>query len=796
MDAEKGDGDDAEKESGEDEKKEDAEAADSENDKDVEEKEEGEKEDTEKKEGEEKKDAEKKNEEADAEKKDGEEEEDAEKDEKVEVPPSVVAAEEAVAKDQWNVVSWKVILDHCKEAPLSWARDQYEKFLKVFPTSALHWREYIEKEMKAGNLEHVEKLFERCLLDVLEVQLWTTYIKYIQVVKKGQESELTEAFEFVLKHLGSDFNAGPLWYQYAEMVKNEEETNEYETQDKNQLLRKIYQRAVCVPTNLIEKLWKDYDIFEHSFENKQLAAKFTSGIQSRHLAAKQDARERQRRLAKLDAYMLSIPMSSSDGPRVIEETQARLWLQFIDYETKYRLPALPEQRRGSRDAAPVQIPPLPPCATEKGRVYLAYRQALLCLRYRPEIWRMGCLYLATKNDHKAAEDLFEKGMAALPTDMLMGLVYAEYRETRNQFSQARSIYEKLTISAPEKQRTLAWILLMRFARRCQGVDSARNIFLKARKAKNITWHLFVEAANMESRANEDPKVAARILTLGYKSFQDDAKFVDAYSKFLFEHSDPKNLRAVFARALDGRFSPEEARPIWDRYVKFERESSNDLDKIQEAESKRNIAFGIHPKPHPMPYNRGNSKFNRGEGVEDEPESHTAYDIVERYTVQDLCPVTRVYMRTLGVMSGRSANQMMGGKPAGTTDEYDFDGTRNGNTANSTRKRRSKAQVRVVVVKKKNPLPKSAKHPLVGPNIRKAIEDLLPPARTFDGPEIEISRLMDLLEFTKIKRLKEKLKLTEAKKKVMGGDGGGGEPKAKRQKVTPTATASGGPDEKK
>lgn len=37
----------------------------------------------------------------------------------------------------------------------------------------------------------------------------------------------------------------------------------WQEQQKMDALRKAYQKAVCIPLNNIEQLWKDYDSFEH-----------------------------------------------------------------------------------------------------------------------------------------------------------------------------------------------------------------------------------------------------------------------------------------------------------------------------------------------------------------------------------------------------------------------------------------------------------------------------------------------------------------------------------------------------
>jgi hypothetical protein len=54
---------------------------------------------------------------------------------------------------------------------------------------ARYWKHYVEEEMQANNFDRVEKLFMRCLLKCLDMDLWKTYIRYIKLVKAGQSDE-------------------------------------------------------------------------------------------------------------------------------------------------------------------------------------------------------------------------------------------------------------------------------------------------------------------------------------------------------------------------------------------------------------------------------------------------------------------------------------------------------------------------------------------------------------------------------------------------------------------------------
>ena len=45
-------------------------------------------------------------------------------------------------------------------------RETYEEIITTFPSNGRFWKAYIEHEMRMGNYEKTEKLFQRCLIKV------------------------------------------------------------------------------------------------------------------------------------------------------------------------------------------------------------------------------------------------------------------------------------------------------------------------------------------------------------------------------------------------------------------------------------------------------------------------------------------------------------------------------------------------------------------------------------------------------------------------------------------------------
>ena len=78
---------------------------------------------------------------------------------------------------------------------------------------------------------------------------------------------VSDTFDFVLNEIGIDKDAGRLWQEYVEFLKTMPGTvggPNWQDQQKMDLLRKAFHRAIAVPTDVVESLWREYDAFEMS----------------------------------------------------------------------------------------------------------------------------------------------------------------------------------------------------------------------------------------------------------------------------------------------------------------------------------------------------------------------------------------------------------------------------------------------------------------------------------------------------------------------------------------------------
>lgn len=74
---------------------------------------------------------------------------------------------------------------------------------------------------------------------------------------------MKKSFDFALSACGHDRESGQIWANYIAFVKSwdTKSTPEAFAKQRNEL-RKIYRRAVAIPLENLEELWKDYNAFE------------------------------------------------------------------------------------------------------------------------------------------------------------------------------------------------------------------------------------------------------------------------------------------------------------------------------------------------------------------------------------------------------------------------------------------------------------------------------------------------------------------------------------------------------
>lgn len=127
-------------------------------------------------------------------------------------------------------------------------------------------------ENEAQNRNGVETIFSKTLLQIPNLQLWSAYLDHIRrhhnitIDPTGSARKVVhQAYELALNSIGMDKDSGNLWQDFIQFIKSGPGVvggSNWQDQQKMDVLRKAYQQAVCVPTQTVENLWREYSAFE------------------------------------------------------------------------------------------------------------------------------------------------------------------------------------------------------------------------------------------------------------------------------------------------------------------------------------------------------------------------------------------------------------------------------------------------------------------------------------------------------------------------------------------------------
>ncbi|KAI0024006.1 suppressor of forked protein-domain-containing protein [Xylariomycetidae sp. FL0641] len=350
-------------------------------------------------------------------------------DSKSRLPTDIVGIlEDRITEDpRGDLDAWLALIDeHKQRHKIDDARSAYERFLQVFPQSADIWVAYLDMELGLNNFQYAEKIFASSLLSVPNVRLWTAYLNYIRRRNdlndpSGQARQtINQSYEFVLDNIGQDRDAGTIWQDYIQFLKSgpgQAGGGSWQDQQKMDILRKAYQRATCIPTPVLNVLWREYDQFELGL-NKMAGRKFLQERSPSYMTA---------RTANIHLENITRGLNRTNLPRLPPAPgfegdqeylqQVRLWKSWIAWEKE----------------DPLVIKSEDP-ATYQHRVSYVYKQALMALRFWPEMWVEAAEWCFENNvTSKDGADLGLKflvdGLEANPESSLLALKRADHIES-------------------------------------------------------------------------------------------------------------------------------------------------------------------------------------------------------------------------------------------------------------------------------------------------------------------------------------------------------------------------------
>uniref|UniRef100_A0A0R3S461 Suf domain-containing protein n=1 Tax=Elaeophora elaphi TaxID=1147741 RepID=A0A0R3S461_9BILA len=535
---------------------------------------------------------------------------------------SIVSPERRIELNPFDVDAWNLLLRESQARPIDQVRSFYEKLVTQFPNAGRYWKAYIDHELRGKNYENVESLFGRCLIHVLNIDLWKCYVFYVRETKGHLSSfreKMAQAYEFALDKIGLDMHSYSIYSDYLSFLKSAPTVGQYAENQRISAVRKVYQRGVVTPMINIEQLWAEYCAYEKSV-NATLAEKLIAERNKEYQVAKRISKSLEQVTRGLNRQAVSVPPRGTAA----EMKQLDMWRKYIQWE-KSNPPGTEEYAYFAK------------------RVIYAYEQALLCLGYYPDMWYEAALFqqqaaavLEEKGDVKLAAvmntdiihfytflELFERAVGGLLREsQLLFFAYADYEEERMKFDNVKKIYDRL-LAIEAADPTLAYIQLMKFVRRTEGVQYARAVFKRARQDSRCKFHIFVASALMEYYCSKDTDIAIRVFDMGLKKYGDEPEYALAYVDFLSHLNEDNNTRVVFERILTSEsMTPEKSIEIWDRYLEFE-SHVGDLSSILKVDQRRREAL-----------------------KEQYGEMQTLL-LIDRYKFLDLVPCTNDQLRLMG-----------------------------------------------------------------------------------------------------------------------------------------------------
>ncbi|KAF6235583.1 hypothetical protein HO173_006266 [Letharia columbiana] len=319
--------------------------------------------------------------------------------------------------DAWQ----NLINEHKKRGKLEDARNVYERLLIIFPSAAEEWVAYAQMENEVNNRTAVEKIFNRALRELPYLGLWSMYLDHIRrhnniaMDPSGLARQtINSAYDIALQHIGLDKESGKIWQDYVQFLKSGPGIvggSTWQDQQKMDSLRSVYQRAICIPTQFTNLLWKEYDGFEMSL-NKITGRKFVQDQSPAYMTARSSYTELQNITRNLRRTTLPVlpPALGFDGDVEYLE-QLDIWKRWIQWEKNDPL-----------------VLKLDEVVSYRARIVFVYKQALMAMRFWPELWAEASDFCFANDLESEGDAFLAQGIAANPESCLLAFKRADRKE--------------------------------------------------------------------------------------------------------------------------------------------------------------------------------------------------------------------------------------------------------------------------------------------------------------------------------------------------------------------------------
>ncbi|KIM32651.1 hypothetical protein M408DRAFT_62773 [Serendipita vermifera MAFF 305830] len=519
------------------------------------------------------------------------------------------ALQSRLREHPYDTTAWQDLVNIAEDSgDFKLINTAYSSLLKVYPNTVQAQVAYLRHSQRAyppgkpttqdpPPIPTPQALFSQWLKQSPDVELWKLYLDYVRLVVFSPRDVIKKAFEFALRFVGQDRDAGEIWKEYIEYIKADPTSTEREGQEKMDLLRSVYRRAVQIPLDNLEQIWREWDAFENGL-NKLTAKKFLADVSPDYMTArtkKTELAEHHKRI-RLYPSMIHGERAALDLPvppvmRSEERSLLAAWRKYLEFE----------------ESNPLEIEEK---SMLNARILAIYRKAVIKMRFYPEVWHLAYLWSQTNGKADDAHGFLKNGLDANPTSFLLNFSYTEHQEQAMKKAEIHEIFRKFTTILKKElddleeqhvaeggnrvsqqpagatkapvpnermegilidkrtelgQASLAWL---RYAKRVGQSVGMRNTFKEIRSDKWVCWQVYEAAAILEHQLAPTSDVSSKIFELGLRLFGTDVDYVVRYLNFLINKCDEANARALFEKSV-GVFEAEKARPIWQRWLMYQ-----------------------------------------------------------------------------------------------------------------------------------------------------------------------------------------------------------------------------------
>ncbi|KAM3164912.1 Suf domain-containing protein [Lachancea thermotolerans] len=460
------------------------------------------------------------------------------------------------------------------------ARGVFDQLHERFPLFSPLWTVEVGYDLERDEFSHAGSLLTRCLSGTLEnndLGLWFMYLDFVRrknnLITGGEEARgvVLKAFDAVATKCASwEPRSSAFWNEYLSFLEHWKPVSKWEEQQRIDLTRSLYKRMLCIPFDGLERSWNKYTQWEQEV-NSLTARKFIGELSANYMKARSLYRE-WNNITKgikrvLPSRLSQCSKQTIPQPGEYQVEQIHLWMDWIKWELQNKLD-LPDEFHSQR-------------------VDYVYKQAIQHLLFSPEIWYNYSMYASPEN----AREILIQGLKASPGSTTLTFKLSEHFELQNEVEQMQKCFERCIdhlvleyhIMSDEGQETYSqrqkitfvYCIYMNAMKRVSGLSSARKVFGKCRKLKDLLTHeIYIENAYLEFHNNNDHKTACKVLELGLKYFSSSGEYVNKYLDFLILINQDGLIKPLFESSLDRIIDLDELQRIYKKVINYESKFGN------------------------------------------------------------------------------------------------------------------------------------------------------------------------------------------------------------------------------